>query len=315
MKILGTPARLFTSVFIGAVLVIFSCKKETSDTLTPQDEQQANVTATESDAESEDVFNGVFDDVVGVNKDVAIGSTGIFGRTIAVNYGPADGTGRIDNTTLLPSCLHTTIETSTQSTFPVKITLDFGTAGCVANDGHWRKGKIITTYSNRLLYPGSVATTTFQNFYIDSIYIDNVTSFKIANTGTTDKLEFTVDIDAKLSKPNGSFSEWHSHRDITRIYGNLTTTPIDDVFTVTGYSSGKTKRSDLVVGWESKISKPLVKKFACRWISDGTATIARLNLSSNSQWVGSLDYGFPNGSCDNRALLSLNNHTYEITLR
>jgi len=315
MKILGTPTRLFTSLIVGVVLVIFSCKKETSDTLTPQDEQQANVAASESDAESEDVFNGVFDDVVGVNKDVAIGSTGIFGRTTAMNYGPGDGTGRIDNTTLVPSCLHTTIETSTQSTFPIKITLDFGTTGCVANDGHSRKGKIIITYSNRLLYPGAVATTTFQDFYIDSIYIDNGTSFKIANTGTTDKLEFTVDIDARLSKSNGNFSEWHSHRDITRIYGNLTTTPTDDVFSVTGYSSGKTKRSDLAVGWEAKITKPLVKKFACRWISDGTVTIARLNLSSNSQWVGTLDYGFPNGSCDNRALLTLDNHTYEITLR
>src|SRR5437879_12877286 len=112
MKILGTPANLATPIFLLCVLIIFSCKKEHSDTLTPQDEEQANVAATESDAESEDVFNGVFDDVVGVNKDVAIGSTGIFGRTIAVNYGPADGTGRIDNTTLLPSCLHTTIETS-----------------------------------------------------------------------------------------------------------------------------------------------------------------------------------------------------------
>src|SRR5438874_11285398 len=99
MKILGTPARLFTSVFIGSVLVLFSCKKETSDTLTPQDEQQANVTATQSDAESEDVFNGVFDDVVGVNKDVAIGSTGICGRSMAVHYASSDAAGRIANTT------------------------------------------------------------------------------------------------------------------------------------------------------------------------------------------------------------------------
>ena len=315
MKILGTPANLATSIFLFAMLIIFSCKKEHSDTLTPQDEEQANMAATQSDAESEDVFNGVFDDVVGVNKDVAIGSTGIFGRSLADGYGATDVNGRIDNTTLLPTCLHTTIEPSVNTTFPIKITLDFGTTGCIANDGHFRKGKIIITYSNRLLYPGAVATTSFQDFYIDSIYVDNSTSFKIANTGTTDKLEFTTNIDAKLSKPNGRYSEWHSHRVITRTYGNLTTTPLDDVFTVNGSASGKVKRSDLVVGWEAKITKPLVKKFACRWISDGTVTIARLNLSSNSSWVGTLDYGFQNGNCDNRALLTLNGNTYEITLR
>ena len=292
-------------VILGLALatMIISCKKETSDTLTPQDEEQANVAATQSDAESEDVFNGVFDDVVGVNKDVAIGSTGIFGRTMATNYGYSDADGRVDNTLLLPSCLHTTIET-TANTFPIKITLDFGTTGCVANDGHWRKGKIIIVYSSRLLYPGAVATTNFEDFYVDSIHFDNATTLKISNTGSTDKLQFTVEIDAKLAKPNGSYSEC-----------NLTTSPIDDVFTVDGYASGKIKRSDLAVGWEAKITKPLVKKFACRWISDGTVTIARLNLSSNSQWVGTLDYGYLNGTCDNRALLTVNNKPHEITLR
>ena len=313
MKI-STPTRLSTAVFLTAILIIFSCKKETSDTLTPQDEEQANVAATQSDAESEDVFNGVFDDVVGVNKDVAIGSTGIFGRTMATNYGYSDADGRVDNTLLLPSCLHTTIET-TANTFPIKITLDFGSTGCVANDGHWRKGKIIIAYSSRLLYPGAVATTNFEDFYIDSIHFDNATTLKISNTGSTDKLQFTVEIDAKLAKPNGSYSEWHSRKVVTRIYGNLTTSPIDDVFTVDGYASGKVKRSDLAVGWEAKITKPLVKKFACRWISDGTVTIARLNLSSSSQWVGTLDYGYLNGTCDNRALLTVNNKPHEITLR
>src|SRR6266404_202832 len=206
MKSLRSPAPLFTAIFLFATLIIFSCKKETS--LTAQDEEQANVAASESDAESEDVFNGVFDDVLGVNTDVGVGGTGIFGRNAASNYGTSDLSGRIDNTNLLPSCLNITILHTTNTTFPLTITLDFGSTGCLANDGHWRKGKIITTYSGRLLYPGSTATTRFENFYIDSIYIDNSTKYTITNTGTPDKLQFTVDVDAKLSKPNGNYSEW-----------------------------------------------------------------------------------------------------------
>jgi len=312
MKILSNPTRLLTFIFLFVTLIIFSCKKETSDTLTAQDEEQANVAATESDAEAEAVFNGVFDDVMGVNADVGVGGTGIFGRNAASNYGSDFLNGRIDNTSLLPPCLNVTILHTTTSTFPATITLDFG-AGCSCADGHFRKGKIITTYSNRLLIPGAIATTNFEDFYIDSIRIDNSTTHTINNTGTQDKLQFTVDVNAKLSRPNGNYSEWHSHKEITRIEGNTTTTPLDDIFTITGYASGKLKRNDLLVAWKAEITNALKKSFTCRWVSKGTVRIARENLSANSQWAGILDYG--NGNCDRLATLTVNNITYNITLR
>jgi hypothetical protein len=312
MKSHSSPSRLLTAVFLFATLIIFSCKKEISDTLSPQDEEQANVAATESDAEAEAAFNGIFDDALGVNADVGLGSTGIFGRNASTNYGSADLGGRVDNTNLLPPCLNVTI-TSTNSAFPVTVTLDFGSTGCLANDGHWRKGKIVIVYSNRLLYPGATASMTFEGFYLDSIYIDNSTKYTITNTGTTDKLQFTVDVDAKLSKPNSNYTEWHSNKVITRIEGNLTATPIDDVFKVDGYATGKVKRSDLIVAWKAEITNSLIKKFACHWISKGTVRIARENLSANSQWSGILDYG--TGICDKIATLTVNGSTHEITLR
>ncbi len=271
------------------------------------------MTATESDAEAEAVFNGVFDDVLGVNTDVGLGGTGVFGRNAASNYGSVDLAGRIDYTSLLPPCLNITIA-STNSTFPVTITLDFG-AGCsCSSDGHFRQGKIITTYTDRLLHPGAIATTKFEEFYIDSIRIDNSTTLTITNTGTPDRLQLTVDVSAKLSKPNGNYSEWHSHKVITRIEGNLTTSnPLDDVFKIEGYASGKVKRNDLVVAWKAEITDPLIKSFSCHWISKGTVKIARENLSSNSQWTGTLNYG--TGICDKYATLTLNNIPHQITLR
>lgn len=315
MKIVSVHTPLLAAIFLLAILVTFSCKKETSGTLTAQDEEQANITATQSDAEAENVFDGLFNDVMGVSKDVAMGGTGIFGRNAAGNYEPSYLNGRIDNSTQLPSCLTITIEHSTTNTFPVQIILDFGSTGCLANDGHWRKGKIIITYSNRLLYPGATATTAFQDFYIDSIHVEDWTALKIANIGTQDKLQFQVDIDAKLTKPNGNYSEWHSSKTIKQTLGYVTSSPLDDVFAIEGNATGKVRRSDLIVAWEANITKPLVKKFTCRWISDGTVKIARANLSSNSQWAGTLDYGYRYANCDDRALLTINGITHEITLR
>ena len=115
MKIARIHTRLLTATSLFIVLVIFSCKKETSGTLAPQDEEQANVSATESDAEAENVFDGVFNDVLGVNKDVALGGTGIFGLNGATGYEPSYSNGRIVSTTQCrartasPSCLESPV--------------------------------------------------------------------------------------------------------------------------------------------------------------------------------------------------------------
>lgn len=310
MKLLSNPIQLFLTVFI--CIVIFSCKKEVSDT-SAQDEAMANISATESNAEAEDVFNGVFDDALGVNANVGMGGTGIFGRRAGGNYGTSTPDGRVDNTNQIPPCLVIKIDQPTPGSFPITITFDFGSTGCAANDGHWRKGKIVIDYSNRLLIPGATASVRFEDFQIDSIAIDNSTTYAISNTGTQDSLQFTVDANAKLSKPNGNYSEWYSHKIISRIEGNLTTTPLDDVLKVEGNATGKTRRNDLIVAWRAEITEPFIKRFTCRWISQGTIKTGRENLASNSPWFGILDYG--KGICDNRATLTVNGVKYEITLR
>jgi hypothetical protein len=310
MMFLKSSARVITTCVFLLLLINFSCKKETSQDLSPQDEQQANITASQSDAEAEGVFNGVFDDVMGVNSNVGIGGTGLFMRNAANNYGPTGIDARIDPA---PPCLNVTIVTSgnSNSPFPVTITLDFG-GGCACGDGHTRKGKIIVKYTDRLLHPNAKANLQFEDFSIDSIQVDNSTSFTIANTGTQDNLQLTIDIDAKLSKSNGNYTEWHSHKVITRTEGGTTTTPLDDVMQIEGNASGTAKRNNLAVAWKAQITDPFVKKFTCRWISKGTIKVGRENLSANSQWIGVLDYG--DGICDNLATLTLDGVSYQITL-
>jgi hypothetical protein len=313
MKFPSNPTQLVLTLFLFIIITVFSCKKETSGT-NDRDEALANISATESNAEADDVFNGVFDDVLGVNANVGMGGTGIFGRKAGANNGTSYADGRIDNTSQLPPCLNIIIVQPTPNSFPITITFDFGSTGCAANDGYWRKGKIIIEYSNRLLIPGATASVRFEDFQVgDSIAIDNSTTYTISNTGTQDNLQFTVDVTAKLSKPNGNYSEWYSHKTISRIEGNLTPSPLDDVLKIEGRATGKTRRNDLIVAWKAEITDPFIKKFTCRWISQGVIKTGRENLASNSQWFGVLDYG--SGNCDNHATLTINGVKYEITLR
>lgn len=298
--------RLLTVALFASVIAV-SCQKDKSEALSPQEEQEASMAASQSEAESEAIFNSIFDDVMGTNDEVGLGGTGIFGGAAQTDIGIASRPGQVDS---IPSCLIITVTRPTANPFPVRIELDFGT-GCFVR-GHMRSGKIITEYTNRLIFPGAVATTVFQNYKIDSISVRG--THKITNTSTSNMRQFTVEIrNARLTRPNGNYSEWNRNRVITQIEGLGTPqVPLDDVFRITGDAWGTINRNNLVTTWESVIIEPLIKRFNCRWIVRGEVKIIRRNQSSNSPWIGYLKYG--TGTCDNLAILTVNGVDHQITL-
>jgi len=302
--------QLFTRLItILSLLLIFnSCKKEVSDTVTPAEEEEAINYFSQSETESELVFNDVFDNVMGVNTEVGIGGTGVFGRMSSFA-----GSSREMSPDSLPTCLTITItRLNLPDLFPVKIVMDFGN-GCPGPDGHVRSGKIITVYTGRLINPGKSATTTFEGFKIDSVQVQG--THKVMNTTTpgSNHAQYTVDVtDAKLTKPNGDYTMWGSHRVITQIEGNGTVMPVDDIFTIEGTAHGRVKHGNNIYAWLSEITEPLRKKFICHWISKGIIKIRRETLPATSPWVAILNYG--NGDCDYLATLTINGVTHQIQL-
>jgi hypothetical protein len=310
MKKMSLLTRLITFSLIASIVII-GCKKETSGSgLSDAQEEEAATLSSQSETETELVFNDVFDNVMGVNTDVGLGGTGVFGRTAS---GTLTG-GRETGVDSIPSCLTLTITRLNPSEkFPIKIVMDFG-GGCQGKDGHVRYGKIITTYTGRLTVAGNSATTTFDGFKIDSFSVQG--THKITNTTAagSNQRQFTIDVtDAKISKPNGNYSQWSSHRVITQIEGNGTPDlAVDDIFSITGEGHGKVKHGNDLYAWHSEIIEPLRKKFLCHWISKGTIKVTRETLASNSPWVATLDYG--NGTCDFLATLTINGVTHELKL-
>ncbi len=303
---------IICSLSIFSLLFLGSCSKESSDTVTPEQEAEVSRVSSESEAEAEMIFNRVFDDAMGVNADVAIGGTGVFGRA---GMGTPDGSPETARPT---ACLTVTITHPTTNPFPVRVEMDFGPVPCLWPDGHTRRGKIITEYTNRLLVPGAVATTVFQDYFIDSMQVEG--THKITNTGTGNPntppaRQFTVEvIDGKITKHNGNYIEWNSTRVITQLEGLATPDiPIDDVFKIEGHSRGRALRGSLLVAWESSVIEPLIKRFNCRWIVKGAIRTVRLNATTNTPWVAVLDFG--NGTCDNQAVITINGISHQITLR
>jgi hypothetical protein len=307
MKSLNSVTRLLT-VALGAIALFFaSCKKEGSTIGTPAEQQEFASATSEADAEAEVIFDDVFDNVMGVDNEVAIGGTGVFG---GANMGAGNGGEYLNGANGADSlrCFTVTYtQLSPPARFPLKVVIDFG-AGCTGRDGRTRKGKIVIVYTGPLFIPGNSTTTTFDGYSVNDIKVEG--THKISNSSTQSVKSFSVQVvGAKLSKPNGDFSQWNSEKKISQIEGLGTPFfPLDDVFKIEGAANGAVKKGDKFFQWSTIIQEPLIKKFVCRWIVKGVVVMRKSNTA-----VAELNYG--NGTCDNKATLTVNGQVREITLR
>ncbi len=294
-----------TALFILVGFLFVSCKKDNSNS-NNVDEQTYATTTTESDAESQVIFDDVFDNVVGANDEVGMNGVGVV-SSVNNNTGTNIIAG-VNNTDSLHNACFTVSVTriNPPDRFPVQVVIDFG-SGCTGRDGRTRKGKIITVYTKRLVAPGATATTTFDDYYVNNIKVEG--THIIENASTSDKQIFHVQvICAKLSKPNGNYSEWSSDKIIEQT-GGLGTAfwPLDDVFSISGQANGTFHRGNNFMQWTHVISKPLIKKFTCHWTVKGEVTIKK-----GDKPIAYLDFG--SGDCDNNATITVNGVVDEITL-
>ena len=299
MKLSQRFVRMLIMMLAGVTLTFVSCQKESSTT-TQADETNFGNISSESDAEAESVFDDVFDNVLGVNGDVGIGGTGVFNRSAQDLSG-----NRTDS--LGNACFTVTVTPlNAPNLFPVKVVIDFGT-GCTGREGRTRKGKIIAIYTGRITVPGKSVITTFDGYYVNNTKVEG--EHKIENQSTSNIWAYAVTVtNAKLSKPNGNFIQWNSSKVITQTEGLGTVLfPRDDVFSVSGETNGAVKRDSVYYQWSAKTIEPLIKRFSCYWIVKGKIGIGRTNTDA-----AVIDYG--NGDCDNKATITINNVTHEITL-
>ena len=285
--------RLFTCLFITSMVVFAACKKETSAASSADEKKFAELSSI-STIETYAAFDDVFNNVMGVNDEVAFGQTGVFGRIITVD-------------SFVNRCftVHVTGNIS-PNIYPVKVVVDFG-AGCTGKDGIIRKGKVSTVYSGPLTVAGKVAETSFENFYINDTQVEG--THRIENTGTSSQLIFTITIkDGKLTKSNGNYSQVNSINTIKQTEGSATPKwAMDDVMSITGESNGSIKNDSAFLKWNSKIEEPLIKKFTCPWYVKGKIGVLKANTDA-----AIIDFG--NGECNNKAFLIINGLSTEITL-
>ncbi len=271
---------LFILPFLaGMVFFLGSCSKNTTPTVT-------SFTDVQDDAYAESVFDNV---------------TSMADEAYSLSTSHLKST---ENRIFLSSCATVTIDTTV---YPRVLTIDFGDSNCLCNDGRYRRGKIIVAFTGRYRKPGTVRTTTFDNYYVNDNQIEGTKV--VTNNGFNDQkhISWTITVNAIITLANGQGTiSWKSQR--TREWTEGYNTPHDrwdNVFLITGISSGQRANG---LHWTRKITKPLEVKLACRFIVSGT-----MEIKPEGKPMRILDFG--NGQCDNLATVTVNGKTHTIHLR
>ncbi len=298
-KNLNLNTWLLAVSLIGA-LTISSCQKESSInavTETNPTELAATQEATTQDAETEAQYDDVFNITASMNTSEVGEDLGV-----SANVSGLFELGSTTNTNTV-HCFTITVVPNIPHVFPKTVTIDFGT-GCLGRDGKLRKGKIVSIYTNPMVLPGAKVSTTFIGYH--------VYSFKIEGTHITENTSRSnmqgwkvVVIDGKITNTNSNrWRKWNSEKDVLQVAGNGTPRfPLDDIYKITGSATGSNSGGHT---WSSLIVEPLIKKFTCPWIVQGTVRLVRDGRPAL------LDYG--NGQCDNLAIIYINGVPHVITL-
>ncbi len=281
---------------IGASLLLAACTKSNTGASTGAIPAQNQATVT-GELQANASFDDVVLNVIGVDKAVAVGGTGVFSANRQAAAGHREA-----------SCYTVSWNFVNQNdSFPVNITIDFGN-GCVGPDGRTRKGKISTLYTKPLWINGATATSSFSDYSVNNIQVEGIHT--LTNSSSNNQLIFSSAVTGgKLTATDGTIVHWTGTRVFTQKEGwNTRFDPSDDLYTIVGQGNGSVQKNGVVYSWTGYNITPLEKRTTCGWISKG---IQGIEGSAGAQ--ASLDFG--NGDCDNKAVITVNGVSAEITLK
>jgi hypothetical protein len=209
------------------------------------------------------------------------------------------GTGSI-----LGNCATITFSVSPDTT----MTIDFGSVNCLCSDGRYRRGQILVNWSGAYKDPGHVHTITFNNYFVNDNQVMGTKTVTNSGFNNAGNLYFTIDVNGSiiLSAANGGGTiTWTSQRTREFIEGASTPQISDDVYLISGTASGSSSSGR---SFTASTITPVRKEMSCSWLVSGT-----IEFNPSGKPTRTIDFG--NGNCDNKATVTINGNSFQITLR
>lgn len=227
-----------------------------------------------------------FDDVQSISDQAAEGNLTSF-----KTGGIASGCATITNDTIA---------------VPHLLTIDFGALNCLCNDGRSRRGQILVSYTGKYKDSASVHTLTFSDYYVNDNHVMGTKTVTNGGTNGNGNVFYIVEVNGSIGLADSSGTlTWVSSRVREWLEGYSTLPWDDDVYSITGTASGTRADGN---SFTAEITEALRKEIGCRWIVDGV-----VEFTPDGKPTRVVDFG--DGVCDNQATVTVNGHSFPITLR
>jgi hypothetical protein len=270
-------------IFLLSLFAISSsCKKEKTNN---DKNTETVIEVQKNDAEATKVYNLITNEINDVSATLD-----------TLNYSP--------NAKTLDSCTTITINHPDTTTWPKIITINFS-GNCTTENGNVLSGEIVIHQTARYRTEGMVRTITLNGLKING---DQVSGTKtITNLGLVNGFRtysVTIENGSIITTAGEVIATRTAQRTRTWIEGESTSTRWDDVYLITGTTSGTTKSG---IAYTATITEPLRVARNCRWIEQGKISTIIPDLPEVV-----IDFG--NGTCDQTATVTVNENTRTITL-
>ncbi|MDZ4668658.1 MAG: hypothetical protein SGJ00_12360 [bacterium] len=190
----------------------------------------------------------------------------------------------------------------TKDTFanPKTMRINYGTSNYLCLDGNYRRGLILVSWTGRYRDAGTAIQVGFDGFYQNNNLVEGTKSITNNGPNALGELSYTIVVNGKITNPSLQSHSWNSNRTRTWVAGQNTLTALDDVYEITGTTSGTNRNG---INYAAQITTKLRVELACDWrIVSGV-----IEVTPEGKNLRKIDFG--NGACNGLVTVSVNGRT------
>ncbi|MBC7745764.1 MAG: hypothetical protein H7096_11740 [Flavobacterium sp.] len=254
-------------VMVSIGLSLSACKKQDST-------EDSELVSSEDQSQGETNYDQVFKEVDGASTDVGMKKGGYPVITIDSNATPRT------------------------------MRINYGAVNYLCKDGNYRRGIILVNWTGKYKSDGTVINIGFDNFYQNDNYIEGTKSITNNGRNAQGKMSFTIVVNGKITTASAETHSWNSNRTRTWLAGEETKEWNDDIYEITGTTSGKNRKG---LSYNATIIKPIRADLSCqfRFVS------GIIELTPEGKSKRTIDFG--TGACDNQVTVTMNGKSHVIT--
>lgn len=195
-----------------------------------------------------------------------------------------------------------TITVDTANSFPVIMTIDYGTGCADPVDGKVRKGKLICEISESWDSVGCITSIMLDSFYVGAIRYEGTVTFERLSANSFRKTVASGHCSKSGSTPWDIYFD--SDKTITFVSGANNSSQTQ-IVRIEGTNHGTDRNGQ---EWTCNITSPIIRDLSCTWITQGT-----LELTPTGKSMRTVDFG--SGNCDNKGTVTIDGNTFEFTMQ